>query len=63
MSYNVSAALFGGTAPMVAMLLQKWLDDKFAIAYYIIVLAMVTLLVIRHYQESYKKSLIDNEVM
>ena len=63
LSYNVSAALFGGTAPMVAMLLQKWLDDKFAIAYYIIVLAMVTLLVIRHYQESYKKSLIDNEVM
>lgn len=61
LSYNVSAALFGGTAPMMAMLLQQWLDDKFAIAYYIMALAAFTLLVLRHYQESYKKSLIDGE--
>ena len=63
LSYNVSAALFGGTAPMMAMLLQRWLDDKFAIAYYIIALAVFTLVVLRHYQESYKKPLIDGEVM
>jgi len=63
LSYNVSAALFGGTAPMMAMLLQKWLDDKFAIAYYIIALAIFTLFVLRHYQESYKKPLIDSEQM
>lgn len=63
LSYNVSAALFGGTAPMVAMLLQRWLDDKFAIAYYIMGLAIFTLIVILGYKESYKKSLIDNEVM
>ena len=63
LSYNVSAALFGGTAPMMAMLLQRWLDDKFAIAYYIMGLAVFTLVVIRHYKESYKKSLIDGETM
>ena len=63
LSYNVSAALFGGTAPMMAMLLQKWLDDKFAIAYYIIGLAIFTLLVLRHYQEGYKKPLLDGEMI
>jgi MHS family proline/betaine transporter-like MFS transporter len=61
LSYNVSAALFGGTAPMMAMVLQRWLDDKFAIAYYIMGLAIFTLFVIRHYKESYKKSLIESE--
>lgn len=63
LSYNVSAALFGGTAPMVAMLLQKWMNNKFAIAYYIIALAVVTLCGLRYYVESYKKPLIDGEMM
>jgi MHS family proline/betaine transporter-like MFS transporter len=63
LSYNVSAALFGGTAPMVAMLLQKWMNNKFAIAYYIIALAVLTLCVLRYYVESYKKPLIDGEMM
>lgn len=63
LSYNMSAALFGGTAPMVAMLLQKWLNNKFAIAYYIIALAMVTLFVLRNFVETYKKPLIDGEMM
>ena len=48
---------------MMAMLLQKWLDDKFAIAYYIIGLAIFTLLVLTHYQEGYKKPLLDGEMI
>ena len=63
LSYNVSAALFGGTAPMMAMLLQKWMDDQFAIAYYIVVLAVFTLFSLRSYVETYKKPLMDNEQM
>jgi MHS family proline/betaine transporter-like MFS transporter len=57
LSYNVSAALFGGTAPMVAMLLQKFLDNQFAMSYYIIILAIFTLCTIRFYSETYRKPL------
>ncbi|MGV2432022.1 MAG UNVERIFIED_CONTAM: MFS transporter [Rickettsiaceae bacterium] len=43
LSYNLSAAIFGGTAPMVAMILERWTSNKFAIGYYLIILALFTL--------------------
>ena len=63
LSYNISAAIFGGTAPMVAMLLVKWTGDKYSIAYYLSALAIFTFIVLRGFQESYHKSLTEKAVM
>jgi MFS transporter, MHS family, proline/betaine transporter len=59
LSYNLSAAVFGGTAPMVAMLLHRWSGNPFSISYYIIVLAIFTLFILRSYVETYKNSLVE----
>lgn len=63
LSYNMSAAIFGGTAPMVGMMLVKFTGDKVAIAYYLSVLAVFTLYTLRYFKESYKLSLVaDSEI-
>ncbi len=67
LSYNISAAIFGGTAPMVAMLLTRWTGDKFAIGYYLVALAIFTFTVLRKFRggfkETYDKSLGNVEAM
>jgi len=57
LSYNMSAAVFGGSAPVVAMLLMKLTGDKYAISYYLITLAVITLFILRYYHETYRKNL------
>ncbi len=60
LSYNLSAAIFGGSAPMVGMMLVKFTGDKYALSYYLILLAIVSLIILKFYKETYRKSLSNN---
>lgn len=58
-SYNFSAAAFGGTAPLIA----TWLTSKSEypseiLASYIIAFLLMTLYTLKYYQDTYKKELI-----
>jgi MHS family proline/betaine transporter-like MFS transporter len=57
LSYNVSAAIFGGSAPVVGMMLAKYTGDQYAISYYLIALAVLSSFVLYFYKETYRKSL------
>lgn len=57
LSYNLSAAIFGGTAPMIGAALYKYTGDQLALAYYLIALAVVCLIIISFYKETYKEDL------
>jgi MHS family proline/betaine transporter-like MFS transporter len=57
LAYNLSAAVFGGTAPMVGMMLVKLTGDQYAIAYYLSGLALFTLFALRSFNETYRCSL------
>lgn len=59
LSYNLAAAIFGGTAPMVAMILTKVTGDNYAIAYYLIALALLSSIILKFYKETYKKNLVN----
>lgn len=61
LSYNMSAAVFGGTAPMVCIMLIKYFGDKLIIAYYISFFALITLFVLKYYNETNKISLNEDE--
>jgi MFS transporter, MHS family, proline/betaine transporter len=61
LSYNLSAAIFGGSAPMVGMMLMKFTGDKYAIAYYLIILAIISRIILDSYEETYRKSLSEAE--
>lgn len=52
LSYNISAALFGGTAPMVAVKLKEITGNPYALTYYLSALALVTLISLIFYRES-----------
>jgi MHS family proline/betaine transporter-like MFS transporter len=57
LSYNLSAALFGGTAPLVA----TWLVTNIrtdSIAMYIILFVVLTLITLKYYKETYRKALV-----
>jgi MHS family proline/betaine transporter-like MFS transporter len=57
LSYNLSAALFGGTAPLVA----TWLVTNTrtdSIAMYIILFVVLTLITLKYYTETYRKTLV-----
>lgn len=56
-SYNISAAIFGGTAPMISEMMIKFFNDNNIISYYIAVFACFTLASLMMYKETYKKSL------
>ncbi|MCX4084597.1 metabolite/H+ symporter [Rickettsia hoogstraalii] len=58
LSYNLAAAIFGGTAPMLAMILTKVTGDNYAIAYYLIALALLSSIILKFYKETYKKNLV-----
>lgn len=59
LSYNLAAAIFGGTAPVVAMLLTKVTGDQYAISYYLIALALLSSIILKFYKETYKKNLVN----
>lgn len=54
LSYNLAAAIFGGTAPMLAMILTKVTGDNYAIAYY-----LLSSIILKFYKETYKKNLVN----
>lgn len=61
-SYNLSAAIFGGTAPMVGALLHKITGEQISLAYYLTVLAAFTLACLRFCKETYKSNLSDESI-
>lgn len=63
LSYNLSAAIFGGTAPMMAMLLERWTGNQFAIGYYLLILCTFSFFVLRNFQETHHKPLSEGQVM
>jgi MFS transporter, MHS family, proline/betaine transporter len=63
-SYNISAAIFGGTAPMVALLLQEWTGNQYAIGIYTSVLAIISFVILRKYlEETHHSSVNDGEIV
>ncbi len=61
LSYNLSAAIFGGTAPVVSVLLIKRFEDNTILSYYICFFVVVTLFALMYFKESFKKSLNDEK--
>lgn len=55
-SYNISLALFGGTAPLVAISLVAITNNVFTPAYYFMACALIALCALLTLQESYRKS-------
>jgi MHS family proline/betaine transporter-like MFS transporter len=64
LSHNTCAAIFGGTAPMMAMILERVTGDHFAIGYYVSILAIFNLFILRKfYKETHHKSVNEGHVM
>lgn len=59
-SYNLSAAIFGGTAPMVGAALYKITGEQISLAYYLTALAFFCLCTLYFYKETYKNNLSSN---
>ncbi len=58
LSYNISAAIFGGTAPMTAIILQQITGNKYAMSIYLAFLTAFSFwVIIEYFKESYQKSL------
>lgn len=57
LSYNISAAGFGGTAPMAAQWLINETGDAHSIAYYIMACAILTLVALFFYRDRYQEPL------
>ena len=58
LSYNLSAAIFGGTAPMTAIALEHFTCNKYAMGIYLAFLSAFTFLIImKYFRETYKKEL------
>lgn len=58
LSYNLAAAVFGGTAPMVACSLKKITGNFYSLSYYLIILSITSFMIIFYlYKETYRKTL------
>jgi proline/betaine transport protein TphA len=55
--YNIAQALFGGTMPLVSLLLIELTGNKLAPAWYLFIWAIVVLIPTFYVRESYKKTL------
>lgn len=55
--YNIAAALFGGTAPLIATYLISVTNNKLAPTFYVIVCAVITLIVLIGMKDRYKEKL------
>lgn len=64
LSHNTSSAIFGGTAPVMAMVLQRYTGDHFSIGYYVGILALFNLLVLIYfYKETSSRSVSESHLM
>jgi MFS transporter, MHS family, proline/betaine transporter len=59
-SYNLSAAIFGGTAPMVGSALYKLTGEQISLAYYLTGLSLFCLCTLYFYKETYRNNLSEN---
>lgn len=59
LSYNISAGLFGGSAPLVGTWLMEKTGSFNAMSLYIIAFVALTLISLAFYKETYRKSLSD----
>lgn len=57
LSYNICATLFGGTAPMVCEWLLNTTGDRYAIAYYVMAAALVSLVALWFYKDRHEQPL------
>jgi len=57
LSYNISAAIFGGTTPLVVMLLIKTTGCNLMPGFYIMMFAFFSLISLCFFKDNYKKSL------
>ncbi|QIZ38836.1 MFS transporter [Saccharopolyspora sp. ASAGF58] len=57
MSYNISVALFGGTAPLFIESLIRWSGDHLSAAYYLMAMSVVGILVVATLRESARQAL------
>ncbi len=57
MSYNVSAAVFGGTAPMVCQWLINTTGSAYSIAYYMMTCAVISLISLSFYRDRHLEPL------
>jgi MFS transporter, MHS family, proline/betaine transporter len=57
LSYNICAALFGGTAPMVNQWLITTTGNKLAMAWYVVACAAISLFSLYFYRDQYQESL------
>jgi proline/betaine transport protein TphA len=58
LGYNICLALFGGTAPLVAMSLVRVTGSTLAPAAYLIVCTLISCVALRYIVESHKKPLL-----
>ncbi|MDP3559049.1 MAG: MFS transporter, partial [Legionellaceae bacterium] len=61
-SYNVALALFGGTAPLVAITLVASTHNVFAPAWYLMAVALLALLALRSLGEAYQPETFDRAI-
>ena len=61
-SYNLSAAIFGGTAPIAGAALYKITGEQISLAYYLTGLAVFCLGTLYFYKETYRNNLSDDIV-
>lgn len=59
LSYNLSAAIFGGSTPAIGRILSKFTGNNCAIAYYLMTLAVVSFITIIFFKETYQIDLAD----
>ena len=57
LSYNLSAAIFGGTVPVIGSVLYQFTGNKLALAYYLMSLGIFGLIYISFYKETYRNKL------
>ena len=57
LSYNISAAIFGGTTPMILMILISKFSNPMIVPYYLTIFLCLTLFTLLYYGETYKKIL------
>jgi MFS transporter, MHS family, proline/betaine transporter len=57
LSYNICAALFGGTAPIVCQWLITETGNNYSIAYYVMICAVVSLIALFAYRDRYREPL------
>lgn len=60
LSYNFSAALFGGTAPFVYLKLIEWTGSIMSPVFYILMFVCITMFALYHYKDHYKDALAES---